>query len=294
MAQIKSKLEGRKGAGVLQPYRELRKLQRKGVIFPSGTTVAFRIAPYVYFASSLSLTAALPLICLEMPMAFSVDLFQVVGILLLGTVALALSSLDTSTAFGGMGASRELTIVALSEPTVLMAIYALSIHAHSSNIFAIVKEMLSNPSQISTPEGALAFIALIVVVITESGRLPVDNPSSHLELTMIHEAMILEHSGPNLGLIKLAVQMRVVVLMGLVANLFLPIGISQNASEPLGILIALVALIAKVGIFAALMAFAETFVAKLRLFRVPELLTGSFILGFLAVTASYFVPGIPR
>ena len=160
------------------------------------------------------------------------DLFAVVYLLLLGTVFLALAGLDTGTAFGGMGASREMTIAAIAEPTILVAIFALSVAAGSSNLGAIVAATLDHPSAAASPASLLAFAALVVVTIAETGRLPVDNPTTHLELTMIHEAMILEYSGPDLALVELAAHLRLVVFLGLLANLFLPWGIATTAATP--------------------------------------------------------------
>jgi formate hydrogenlyase subunit 4 len=221
------------------------------------------------------------------------DLFAVVGVLLIGSVALALAGLDTGTAFGGMGASREVTIAALVEPSILMAVFALSVPVHSSNLGAIVGATADDPGLVANPAAALAFIALCIVIVAETGRMPVDNPTTHLELTMIHEAMVLEHSGPRLALVEWAAGMRLTVLLALLANLFVPVGVAGEHASVLALPLALVALTVKVLVLAAGLAAAEVFLAKLRLFRVPELLAGSFLLGLLAVTASSFlvVPG---
>ncbi|KJF17152.1 respiratory chain complex I subunit 1 family protein [Acidithrix ferrooxidans] len=292
MIKIKSKAEGRRGPSLLQGVRELGKLLKKGEINPIGTGSAFALAPAIYLVSTLVLSAIIPLIALKLPGSSNYDLFWVVGILLIGTIALGLGGLDTATAFGGMGASRELMVAALIEPSILMAIYALSIRANSSNIFKIVHATLSNPQQIASPQSALALIGLVIVVVAEAGRIPIDNPSTHLELTMIHEAMVLEVNGPKLAMVKLASSMRLVILIGLVVNLFFPIGISYSTSSVGSIILGIVALVIKVSLLAGLLAFVEVFLAKLRLFRVPELLAGSFVFGFLAVTASYFLPVI--
>jgi formate hydrogenlyase subunit 4 len=209
-------------------------------------------------------------------------------------VAIALAGLDTGTPFGGMGASRTMTVGALVEPTVLLAVFALSIPVHSSNLGAIVSATALHPGQVVTPAAALAFAALAVVVIAESGRLPVDNPTTHLELTMLHEAMTLEYTGSQLALVEWANAMRLAVLLALVANLSVPFGIAASSTNAIGIgfidlAIALGAVVVKVGLLATMLAAGEVFVAKLRLFRVPELLAGSFVLGLMAVTASYFL-----
>jgi formate hydrogenlyase subunit 4 len=187
-----------------------------------------------------------------------------------------------------MGSSRHMVIAALVEPTVLLSIYALSVPAGTSALSAIVQARRADPGSLLNPVSLLAIFALVVVVIAETGRLPVDNPSTHLELTMIHEAMILESGGRDLGWLELGSWLRLTALLGLVANLALPLGIGQDAA-PLTLLIGIAAVTVKVLVLGAALAAAEVFIAKLRLFRVPELLAGSFVLAFLSVSASYLV-----
>ncbi|QTE31395.1 NADH-quinone oxidoreductase subunit H [Pengzhenrongella sicca] len=289
MKQIRARLEGRAGAGVGQPWRDLRKLFRKQQVTPRGTTVVFALAPAIAAGSTLLIAAIIPLVALGSPLDGAADLFGVVGLLFLGTVALTLAALDTGTAFGGMGSSREITIAALVEPTILLAVFALSVPAHSANLAAIVTATAGDPGQVLTVSSVMAFVALVIVIIAETGRLPVDNPSTHLELTMIHEAMILEYAGPKLALVEWASGMRLTVLLGLLANLFLPWGIAPADPTVLEVLVGLLAIALKVAVLAAVLAAGEVFIAKLRLFRVPELLAGSFLLALLAVTASYFL-----
>ena len=294
MRQVRARLQGRAGAGIGQPWRDLRKLLRKQQITPQGTTVVFRLAPMVAVGSTLLIAAIVPLIALGSPLDFTADLFGVVGLLFLGTVALTLAGLDTGTAFGGMGSSREITIAALVEPTILLAVFALSIPGQSANLAAIVSATVANPEQVVSLGSALAFVALVIVIIAETGRLPVDNPSTHLELTMIHEAMVLEYAGPKLALVEWANGMRLTVLLALLANLFLPWGIAGPQPSLPAVLLGVAAIALKVAVLAVLLAAAEVFIAKLRLFRVPELLAGSFLLALLAVTASYFLPTLTQ
>lgn len=288
MRQVRARLEGRVGPGIGQPWRDLRKLMRKRPVAPDGTSVVFRTAPLVLVATCLVVAAVVPLVSAATVLDPVADLFAVVALLTLGTVALALAGIDTGTAFGGLGASREATIVALVEPTLLVAIFALSVPVGSTNLGAIVTSTLDDPAQVLSPVSLLAAVALVVVIIAETGRLPVDNPSTHLELTMVHEAMILEYSGPDLAMVELAASMRLTLFLGLLANLFLPWGIATGG-DPLLIAAAVVAFVAKVAALGALLAAGEVFLAKLRLFRVPELLAGSFVMGLLAVGASYFL-----
>jgi formate hydrogenlyase subunit 4 len=286
--QVRARLEGRVGGGMLQPWRDLRKQLRKQQITPNGTTVVFRAAPAILAGTTLLIVAVLPLVATGSPLDPVADLFAVVGLLFLGTVALTLAGIDTGTSFGGMGASREITIAALVEPTILLAVFALSIPTGSSNLGTIVAHTIDNPGQVVSLPGVLACVALVVVIIAETGRLPVDNPATHLELTMVHEAMVLEYAGPRLAVVEWASGMRLTVLLALLANLFLPWGIAGPDPGVLDLVIGILAVALKVAVLAALLAGAEMFLAKLRLFRVPELLAGSFLLALLAVTAANF------
>jgi formate hydrogenlyase subunit 4 len=287
MRQVRARLEGRAGAGVTQPWRDLRKLLRRQPVTPIGTGWAFRLAPLLLIGTSLVLAAVVPLLTTASPLDRTADLFAVVGLLALGTVTLALAALDTGTAFGGMGASREITVLALVEPTILVAVFALSARVGSSNLAAIVTATLHDPLSVASPASLLAAAALVIVVVAETGRLPVDNPATHLELTMIHEAMVLEYAGRDLALVELASSMRLTVLLGLLSSLFVPWGIAGAglAALPLALLVFLV----KVAVLGAGLGAAEVFIAKLRLFRIPELLAGSFVLALLAVASSFFL-----
>lgn len=286
--QVRARWEGRAGGGVLQPWRDLVKQLGKQPIRPTGTTIVFVAAPAIVAGTALLIAAIAPIVATGSPLDASADLFAVVGLLFLGTVALTLAGIDTGTSFGGMGASREITIAALVEPTILLAVFALSIPAGSSNLGALVTDTVAHPDHVMSLTAVLAFVALVIVIVAEAGRLPVDNPATHLELTMVHEAMILEYAGPRLALVEWASGMRLTVLLALLANLFLPWGIAGAAPTALQVLVAVAAIVAKVAVLAALLATFEVFVAKLRLFRVPELVAGSFLLALLAVTAANF------
>jgi len=286
MRQVRARMEGRVGAGLLQPYRDVRKLLAKEPLRAEGSSIVLIAAPLVLLVSSLMVVALVPLVTTAYIPSIPSDLFVVVSLLLIGTVALALLGLDSGTAFGGMGSSRHMMIAALVEPTVLMSVYALSIPVGSSTLSRIVLARGADVTRVVTPAGLLAVVALVVVVLAETGRLPVDNPSTHLELTMIHEGMILESAGRDLAWLELGSWLRLTALLGLVVNLALPWGLADTA-QPLALLIAVAALGAKLLVAGGLIAAAEVFMAKVRLFRVPELLAGSFVLAFLAVTASY-------
>ncbi|MGB9222241.1 respiratory chain complex I subunit 1 family protein [Mycobacterium sp.] len=286
--QVRARWEGRVGGGILQPWRDIVKQLGKQQITPLGTTVVFAAAPAIVAGSTLLIAAIAPLVATGSPLDASADLFTVVGLLFVGTVALSLAGIDTGTSFGGMGASREITIAALVEPTILLAVFALSIPAGSANLGALVANTITHPEQVVSVAAVLAFAALVIVIVAETGRLPVDNPATHLELTMVHEAMVLEYAGPRLALVEWAAGMRLTVLLALLANLFAPWGIAGGQPSAIDLVVGVAAVVAKVAVLAGLLATVEVFVAKLRLFRVPELLAGSFLLALLAVTAANF------
>ncbi len=285
---LKARLQNRRGAPVWQPYLELRKLFAKEVVVSSNASWLFRAAPFVVFASTVAVAFLVPVLAVPSPFDPVGDLLVVVYLLLLGTFFLALAGLDPGSAFGGMGSSREMTVAALSEPTVALAIFALALGAGSTNLGQIVARTMADPAAAVSPGYLLAFGALFVVTLAENGRLPVDNPATHLELTMIHEAMILEYSGRYLALIEWAAWLKVLLFFSLLGNLFVPWGVATVLTwAALGW--ALATLLAKLVVLAVALAVFETRVAKLRLFRVPELLAVSFVLAVLAITVSFLV-----
>lgn len=288
MRQVRARLEGRVGAGVAQPWRDLRKLLRKEPLRAGGAGPLPAVAPLVLMGSSLLVCALVPLVGVQPLPLVPDDLFVVVSLLLVGTVALALLGLASGTAFGGMGSSRHMTIAALGEPTVLVAVYALSIPVGTSALSAIVRGRIEVPATLTSPVSLLAVVALVLVTLAETGRLPIDNPSTHLELTMVHEAMMLESAGRDLAWLELGSWLRLTALLGLVVNLAAPWGMATRLS-PGAVVVGVLVFAVKTALAGAVVALAEVFLAKVRLFRVPELLAGSFVLAFLAVTASYLV-----
>lgn len=286
MRQVRSRLEGRAGAGILQPWRDLRKLFAKEPLRAPGISWVQSVGPVVLVTSSLLLCALIPLVGTVAFPLLTDDLFVVVGVLLVGTVALALVGLDAGSAFGGMGSSRHMTIAALVEPTVLVAVYALSVPIGSSALSRIVNARIEAPASVAAPVSLLAMVALAIAVVAETSRMPVDNPSTHLELTMVHEAMVLESSGRDLAWLELGSWLRLGALLGLIGTLTVPWGMAVEVA-PVPVLVGVVSLAVRLAVLGALLAAVEVFLAKLRLFRVPELLAGSFVLALLAVTASY-------
>lgn len=283
---IKARMQSRRGAPVWQPYLDLRKLFAKETVVSVNASWLFGLAPYVVFTSVVAVTCLLPVLSVPLPLDPVGDLLVVVYLLLLGTFFLALAGLDPGSAFGGMGASREMTVAALAEPSIAMAMFALALGAGSTSLGEIVARAMARPAEAVSPGYLLAFTALFIVTLAETGRLPVDNPSTHLELTMIHEAMVLEYSGRYLALIEWAAALKLLIFFTLLANVFVPWGVATGAA-PAPLLFAAITYVGKLAVLAAAVAVFETRVAKLRLFRVPELLSVSFVLALLAITASF-------
>jgi formate hydrogenlyase subunit 4 len=228
MRQVRARLEGRVGAGIGQPWRDVRKLLAKEPLAAEGAGPLMSAVPVILVISSLVSVALVPLLGIATLAWVPDDLFVVVSVLLVGTVALALLGLESGTAFGGMGSSRHMMIAALVEPTVLVAVYALSVPVGTTALSSILQARMSDPTTVISPVSLLALVALSIVVLAETGRLPVDNPATHLELTMVHEAMILESSGRDLGWLELGSWLRLTALLGLVVNLALPWGVAAD------------------------------------------------------------------
>ena len=284
----KARLQGRRGAPPWLVYYDLRKLFGKEVVMSNNASWIFCITPYLLFCSTIAVTLLIPLLAAPLPFDRIGDLLLIVYLLLQGTFFLALAGLDPGTAFGGMGASREMTVAAIAEPTIALSIFGLAVGAGSTNLGRSVAETLAHPGAAISPGHLLGFAALFTVMLAETGRLPVDNPSTHLELTMIHEAMVLEYSGRYLALIEWASAVRLLIFFSLLANMFAPWGVATTLT-PATVVVATIALIAKLAALGVVVASLETRVAKLRLFRVPELLAVSFVLALLAVTSSFLL-----
>ena len=285
---MKARLQNRRGAPAWQPYLELRKLLGKEVIVSRNASWLFRAAPFVIFASTVAAAALVPV--LAAPLAFDPvgDLIALVYLLMLGTFALALAGLDPGSAFGGMGASREVTVAALAEPTVGAGGVRAGAQRRLHEPRPHRRGDPEDPARALSPGHLLAFGALFIVTLAETGRLPVDNPATHLELTMIHEAMVLEYSGRYLALIEWASAIKLLVLFALLGNLFVPWGVARELTAE-ALLLAAGSFVLKLLALAVTVAVFETRVAKLRLFRVPELLSVSFVLALLAVSSSFLL-----
>ena len=286
--KIKARLQGRRGAGVLQPYRDLRKLLSKEVVISENTSWVFALAPYVSFGTMLVAALIIPVVTTACGTNFIGNIILLMYVFLLGTFFLSLAALDAGSSFGGMGSSREMAIAALAEPTVMVAIFAIALRAGSTGLNEMITQSIQDPLLLLNPSHLLAFFSFCIVALAETGRLPVDNPSTHLELTMIHEAMILEYSGRYLALIEWASAIKFSLFLVLLANIFFPWGIAAVLT-PGALLVGAITIAIKLAVLAVVVAVLETSVAKLRLFRVPELLAGSFMMALLAVVSFFFL-----
>src|SRR5438034_10143566 len=263
VGKTKARLQGRRGAGVWQPYRNLRKLLVKEVVISGTTSWIFRLTPYVVIGTMLLAALMVPVLTTSGALPFLGNIIMLMSVFLLGTFFLALAALDAGSSFGGMGSSREMAIAALAEPTVMIAIFAIALRAGSTDLNEMVRRSVSDPLLLLNPGHLLAFLSFVIVALAETGRLPVDNPSTHLELTMIHEAMILEYSGRYLALIEWAASLKFMIFLSLLANLFLPWGVATDIT-PVALAVAVIALLLKLGLLGLLIAVIETRVAKLR------------------------------
>lgn len=278
---VKCRLQNRAAPSVLQPYRDLRKLFRKEVVLAENASWIFRSAPYILLGATALAATVTPLVAVHLPTAAIADVIVLVGFFALGRFFLALAGMDIGTAFGGMGSSREMTISSLAEPAMLMAVFTLAMTASTTNLETAVQFVL-NQGVVLRPSFVFAILGLMMVAVAETGRIPVDNPATHLELTMIHEAMILEYSGRHLALIEWASQIKLMIYGVLIANIFLPWGIAAEAT-PRALLISVVAVAAKLVLLGIVLAISETLVAKMRLFRAPHFLSIAFLLALLSM-----------
>jgi formate hydrogenlyase subunit 4 len=283
--KIKSKLQNRIGASIFQPYRDLRKLFQKDEVISKDASWIFLFAPYVIFTVTLVVGASIPLLTTAYSGFGFSHIVALVYLVALGTFFLALAGIDVGSAFGGFGSSREMTLSALAEGGLMLSIVAVAVLSDSLNLFEISRT-ISSLSPMAFAPVLLAGIAFVIALLAETARFPFDNPATHLELTMIHEAMILEYSGKRLALIEWASANKLMIFLVLAANLFFPWGIAASMSLT-ALLIALGALSLKILAFSCFIAVIESMIAKFRLFRLPDLLFISYILGVIAIVLMF-------
>jgi formate hydrogenlyase subunit 4 len=284
--KMKARLLGRRGAPVVQPYRDLAKLLRKQVVMAHNASWLYRLAPYLCFALLWLAASLVPTFTTRLPMSPAADLIALVALLGSARFLQALAGMDVGTSFGGIGSSREMMIASLAEPAMLMVIFTVALFIHSTSIPSIAEFVLNSPVGIRV-SFAMALISLIMVAIAETGRIPVDNPATHLELTMVHEAMVLEYSGRHLALIEAGAMMRLLFYVSMIAGVFVPWGLMPAGARGWDIAIGLGAYLGKIVVGGALLAVFEVSIAKMRVFRVSEFLGGALLLGLLATIFLY-------
>jgi len=282
----KARLQNRRGQPVWQPYFDLIKFMRKDMVISEHASWIFSLAPYVVFISALLAGLMVPTIHTQAPLSLFGGVLALIGLLALGRFFLALGGLDAGSAFGGMGSSREMAIAAMAEPAMMLAIFTVAIGTGSTDLSHMVHSTAGMTWKLCSPIYVMSFAALFIVLLAETGRIPVDNPATHLELTMIHEAMILEYSGRYLAYMEWGAAIKQLVLMTLLANVFVPVGLAMDFSaRALGW--SLLIYLAKLLLLAAAVVLVETTNAKLRLFRVPDLLSAAFVLAALALMSTF-------
>ena len=279
--KVKARLVRRQGPPLIQPYRDLIRLLRKDVVLADNASWLFRSIPYVIFAATWVAAALVPTFATGLIFSWSADLIAIIALLGLARFLLALAGLDIGTSFGGIGSSREVMIASLAEPAMLMIVFTLALLAGSTQLSTMAAFLGSDAAGLRVSLG-LALIALIMVAIAENARIPVDNPATHLELTMVHEAMVLEYSGRHLALIDLSSELKLLLYVSLIACLFAPWGIAPQGAGVEAHLIGVAAYIAKLAAGGFLLAVFETSIAKMRVFRVPEFMGAALMLGLLA------------
>ncbi len=288
--KVKAFTQKRQGPPLLQMYYDLYKLMNKTAFVSETTSWIFRATPYVVLSSVLAAALLVPVTMLVSPVGVPGDLILLVYLLALGRFFTGLAALDAGSTFGGMGSSREAMISSLIEPTILVSVFTVGLTAGSTSIFSIMESMQQLGSPLLHPAFMLTFIAMLIVVIAETSRIPVDDPATHLELTMVHEAMILEYSGRHLALMELGAAIKQLIFITLVVNLFVPLDQLVTMTGAAGIILSVLIFSAKVLLAAILIAFAEASTVKLRFFSIPNLAAVSFILSFLGFL-QYFVLG---
>lgn len=279
--KIKARLLRRQGPPVIQPYRDLLRLLRKEVVLAENASWLFRATPYMIFSATWVAAALVPTFANGLLFSWTADLIAIIALLGSARFFLALAGLDVGTSFGGIGSSREAMIASLAEPAMLLIVFTVALVAGSTQL-STISTILISPEVGLRVSLALALIALVMVAIAENARIPVDNPATHLELTMVHEAMVLEYSGRHLAMIEFAASLKLLLYISLIACIFVPWGKASPDAELSAYTVGAVSYLAKLAAGGILLALFETTVAKMRVFRVPEFLGAALMLGLLA------------
>jgi formate hydrogenlyase subunit 4 len=289
--KIKARLQLRRGAPVVQPYRDLLRLLRKEVVMADNASWLFRVTPYVTFAATWVAAALVPTFATGLLFNWTADLIAIVALLGSARFFLALAGMDVGTSFGGIGSSREVMIAALAEPAMLLIVFCMALVAGSTQLSTVAHFMASSNVGLRVSLG-MALVALFMVAIAENGRIPVDNPATHLELTMVHEAMILEYSGRHLAMIEFGAFLKLLLNISLIACVFFPWKIALFGAGPLSYAVGAGVYVVKLAAAGLLLALFETVTAKMRVFRVPQFLGAALMLGLLGTLLLFVSKGL--
>jgi formate hydrogenlyase subunit 4 len=289
--KVKARLQRRRGPSLLQPYRDLRRLIGKETVVADSASWLFRVVPYFVFATTWVAAALVPSFAANLMFSWSGDLIAITALLGSARFALALAGMDIGTSFGGIGSSREMMIASLAEPAMLMLVFSIALIVGSTQLSTIAETMLTGHVGLRVSL-AMALIALIIVALAENGRVPVDNPATHLELTMVHEAMVLEYSGRHLAMIELAAALKLTLYIAMIVCVFLPVGMANGPADPIPDAIGGMAWLVKMAAGGIALGVAETSVAKMRVFRVPNFLGAALMLGLLGVLLLFVSRGM--
>lgn len=278
--KVKARLLRRQGPSLIQPYRDLARLLRKEVVLAQNASWLFRVIPYLIFAATWVAAALVPTFASGLLFSWTADLIAIIALLGSARFFLALAGMDVGTAFGGIGSSREVMIATLAEPAMLLTVFALALVAGSTQL-STVAAVLATPEVGLRVSLGMALIALVMVAIAENARIPVDNPATHLELTMVHEAMVLEYSGRHLAMIEFAASLKLLLYLSLIACVFVPWGIATPGAGAAAFVAGVAIWLAKLAVGGFLLALFETSIAKMRVFRVPDFLGAALMLSLL-------------
>jgi formate hydrogenlyase subunit 4 len=278
--KVKARAIGKAGPPVLQPYLELLRLIRKEAVVAHSASWLFRVAPYLIFAGIWVAAALVPTFAAGLMFSWSADLIAIVALLGSARFFLALAGLDVGTSFGGIGSSREMMIASLAEPAMIMIVFTIALIAGSTQLSSVAAFTMSHEVGLRVSL-ALALVALLMVAIAENGRIPIDNPATHLELTMVHEAMVLEYSGRHLAMIELAASLKLVLYVSLIVCIFVPWGLAPAGAGLAAYAVGFGIYVAKLFAGGFLLALFEMAIAKMRVFRYAEFLGAALMLGLL-------------
>jgi formate hydrogenlyase subunit 4 len=279
--KLKARLLRRRGPPVIQPYRDLLRLIRKEVVLAENASWLFRVGPYLIFSATWVAAALVPTFATSLQFSWTADLIAITALIGSSRFFLALVGMDVGTSFGGIGASREMMFASLAEPAMIMIVFTIALLAGSTQLSVIAHFMVTNGSlRVSL---GLALAALVIVALAENARVPIDNPATHLELTMVHEAMVLEYSGRHLAVLEFAAALKLLLYMSLIGCIFVPWGLAPADSGPVGYAVGLASYLGKLAVGGFLLVLFETSIAKMRVFRVPDFLGIALMLGMLGM-----------